>query len=252
MSPSASLAAAGLRRAVSRHGASSVPTAMFRHAGTYMHWLALTHAFASATVALGGASGLVWLVWTAAKAHRRRWALAGRSAVGMALASVAATLWLSGTAPRLAVAPGGVTRAVCASLAHRIGVAPTAVSSPTWAVRASRTLLSHYAAYLRGRFAPDVPQGYRLVLVADTQETVLAPILTGNTAPLPVVASEVTNAILKRVPASTTRALAAIGRVAVGLTQGTAVTVDRHTPMLLMAVFADPGAAVSAARTATH
>jgi hypothetical protein len=224
---------------------------MFRHPGTYIHWVALTHASASVTVALGAASGLLWLVWTAAKTHRRRWALAARAGVTVALVSLVVSLWLAGTPPRLTVAARGLAGAVRASLAHRTGVASAAVSSPTWALRASRALLAHYAAYLHGRFAPDVPQGYRLVLVTDPQETVLAPILSRNPAPLPVVVREVAKAILERVPASTTAALAATGRVAVGLTRGTAVTADRRTPMVLMAVFADPGASSPAVATAT-
>lgn len=224
--------------------------AIFRRPGPYVHWLMWTHLSSAAGVALGATAALLWLGWGLGLLRRPGWVFVARAAVALALSSMAVSLWLAGTAPTLTVARRAFTQAVRASLARRMHLSAGAVSTPAWAFGACRRLLAHYALYLRGRFSPSLPAGYRLLLLSGTEQSVLAGILAHNSAPLPVVAHELVSAVVGRVPASTLAAAASADRIAVGLWHGTAVTAGRHTPLVLMAVFvglrAAPGGAAGA------
>lgn len=217
------------------------PSGLFTNPAPYLTWEAWQHDLTLLAVAFAGLSVVVWLVLHFAGRGGRAQSLGiawARGAVGIAMAFAAVSLWVVGSPPALALSTPALELAVAQQIGHQAGADPGTVATPAWAEQATAALLAHYGDYTLGKYAPTLPDGYRMVLLDVPSQTSVAPLLThGNTAPLDGIGTQVVTTLSSDLPESVLERIALANRTAVGLVTGTAVTAYRHSPVFMIAVF---------------
>ena len=217
----------------------ALPATLFAQAAPYAAWEYWVHLLSGGAVALAAAAAVVWVVrylWPAATGASGHVA---RALLLVALAAVASALWVVGTPPGLVVRPQALATdmANALSTAQAKGSDPP-VTAPAWAQTAAADLLTNYAAYLEGRYVPPMPKGMRLALVMAPPVASLSGLLDhGDSAPIPNLARQALATLLAQIPVSTQSEIAAAGGASVGAAGGTAITKNRRTNVLLIAIF---------------
>jgi hypothetical protein len=215
----------------------ALPAALFTGAAPYATWEYWVHLLSAGAVVLAALAAMAWLTRFVATRAAAALLTAARALLALALSTVAVSLWVVGSPPYLRVRAAALSLDVAHGLVQAEGGADPVITAPAWANAVAQGLLAHYGDYVQGRYEPPLPQGYRLSLVAAPPLSELDPILNhGDSAPVPNLAHEVVSTLMASVPVSTIHAVAAAGRAAVGTALGTAVTANRHTPVILIAV----------------
>lgn len=216
----------------------ALPAAMFVHAGPYAAWEMWVHLTSGAAVAFGALAALFWVIHQLVRRIGPVALTVARASLAFALATVAVALWVVGSSPSLTLNQATAAAAVAQALQKDSGRSDPPVTTPAWADTVANDLVANYSAYVSGRYMPPLPAGYRLTLVTAPNQALLAPILArGNSAPLPNLAREVTTTLTDLIPASALGAVAAAHNSAVALVEGVAVQPNRHTPVILLAIF---------------
>lgn len=216
----------------------ALPAALFTQAAPYAAWEFWVHLLSGGAVALGALAAAAWAVRYPLPRLGSALVAPARVLLAAALAVMAVALWVVGSPPSLGLKPDALAQDVAAALAQSVPAADPAVTAPAWADAVAEDVLARYADYERGAYRPPVPHGWRLALVAAPQMSEFTPFLAhGDSAPLPNLAHEVVGTLMQSVPLSTLSAVAAARGAAVGATVGTAVTSNRHIPVVLLAVF---------------
>jgi hypothetical protein len=218
----------------------ALPAALFTQAAPYAAWEFWVHLLSGGAIALGAAAALAWAVRYVLATVGRRLAACARGLLVLALATVAAALWVVGTPPALVVRahPLAVDMAAALSQSTPSTGADPSVTAPAWAQRAALDILNSYGPYALGSYSPPTPPGYRLALVIAPPVSSLSGLIAhGDSAPVPRLARQVLGTFLNEIPVSTQGELVAAGGGAVGAVSGLAVTAQRRTPVILLAVF---------------
>jgi hypothetical protein len=218
----------------------TLPAALFTQVAPYAAWEFWVHLLSGGAVVVAAVAAAVFGIRYLWRAVERPASQASRALLFAAPAIVAAALWVVGTPPSLVVLP----RALAVDMASALSAAPgsasgdPAVSAPTWAREAAEDVLNNYSNYAAGNYLPPMPAGYRLVLVTAPQVASLSGLLAhGDSAPIPNLAQEVLATLIDQIPLSAQSQIAAAHAAAVGVASGLAVTRNRQSDVLLIAIF---------------